>query len=347
MKVVAVFQFYFPFVIPRDANWPSAFIGIDFPDLGKQVQLRPRGMTEALFPEDIDRTLSGMTLSMSRISLPQADVNFRTKDRCIDRVEVRVHGEVEDSERVKDPDVQEEFHRPAIRATNSLMEHLRILSGVPFVSGVEADYRPEDGSLHILNPRTTSWFSGVDGSRLPAYEGDINAQADSGAIRSPERGSVTADDLKVGMQSGEQPPLALSVLIDAEEYLILGRLRDSVVCLGTACEIASNEYLASGGRGKSEGRGIKRILRSHKSFAEKRFHLVPIRISGRSLKKEDEETFDQLEEMFQTRNAFVHEGRPRPRPNWEAQTLDEALVGQYLRSSKKAVGWIRGLSNGP
>jgi hypothetical protein len=58
MKAIALFQFYFTFVFPRDNDWQNQGSAFQFPDLLAQV--RPMNLEEELFPRDIDKTLSTM-----------------------------------------------------------------------------------------------------------------------------------------------------------------------------------------------------------------------------------------------------------------------------------------------
>ncbi|HXH72957.1 MAG TPA: hypothetical protein VNI58_09115, partial [Mariprofundaceae bacterium] len=99
MKAIALFQFYFPYVLPRDNDWQNQRVAFQFPDLLAFV--RPRNLEEELFPEDIDKTLSSMQLILSRLSLPASSASHVVKDLCLDRIEVRVEGELESQENVK------------------------------------------------------------------------------------------------------------------------------------------------------------------------------------------------------------------------------------------------------
>src|SRR6476620_11857970 len=96
MKATIVFQFYLSYILPRGDDWPTNPIGIQLPDF--IVLLRPRSLEEELFPETIDKTLSTMALSLRRVSLPQASGAMVVRDRCYDRIEVRVDGELPEIE---------------------------------------------------------------------------------------------------------------------------------------------------------------------------------------------------------------------------------------------------------
>ncbi len=122
MRAIAVFQFYFPYVLPRAPDWPEAPISFTFP--GWTVSVLPRGLNEELFPQDIDKTLSTMSLSLARVTAPTSAVSITVRDRCHDRVEVQVHGEVGSPEDVTRADTQAGFMGVAILACNAFLEHL-------------------------------------------------------------------------------------------------------------------------------------------------------------------------------------------------------------------------------
>src|SRR5919109_5506883 len=175
MKTVVVFQFYFPYVLPRADDWPSGHIGFQFPEF--TVGLHPRNPDEELFPHEIDQTLSTVSLSLTRLSLPTGLTSLTVRERCHDRIEVRVHGEIDSPSDAKREAIQEKFRDIAVRACNVFLNHCRVVARSPFVIGVERNYRIEDGRFYILTPHTITWFSGEDGSFLPAYEGDVNGAA--------------------------------------------------------------------------------------------------------------------------------------------------------------------------
>lgn len=340
MKVVAQFQFYFTFIIPRGNDWPSTFIRMDFPDPGKAVMLRPRPVDEDLFPNDIDQTLAGMTLSLSRLSQPAGSLTLVVRDRCLDRVEARVESDVASLEDVLSSPVQEGFESVAIRATNSFLEHCRVLAEAPFVSGVERHYRLQDGRYYMVNPHTIAWFRGDTGACIPAYEGGVNATAGSGAVRSPERGQIPVRALTDSLSQDELPALALSLLMDAEEQLVLLRLRESILSLASACEVASNVYIEQ--LNAATDPTVRAILASRASFAEKRFDQIPKHLSGCTLKAEDLASFELLEKLYRERNNIIH-GKADPRRG-SRLGLEPIELRKRLEASRAAVEWLATLS---
>jgi hypothetical protein len=339
MKAIAVFQFYFPYVLPRADDWPRDPIGFQFPNY--VVGLHPRNPDEELFPHEIDQTLSTMALTLSRISLPTGLTSLTVAERCHDRIEVRVHGELESPGDAKRDDIQEQFLSAAVNASNIFLSHCRVVARSPFVVGVERHYRIEDGQYYLLTPHTITWFNGDDGNFLPVYEGNVNGRASSGALRSPESGSANFDALNQSIQAGEYPSLPHSLIVDAEEYLRTQRLREAIISLGTACEVASDEYLIRIARAGEPQ--VKRILRRRDSFAKKRYHLLTHYLSSRSLKNEDLDNFNSIEKMYQVRNNLAHRGQLSFEDAGTAIRVDQPLATSFLAASEAAINWVAGI----
>jgi hypothetical protein len=339
MKAIAVFQFYFTYVLPRADDWPSGHIGFQFPEF--TVGLHPRTPEEELFPHEIDKTLSTMSLSLTRVSLPTGLTSLRVRERCHDRIEVRVHGDIDLPSDAKREDIQEKFSDVAVRACNVFLNHCRVAARSPFVIGVERTYRIEDGLFYILTPHTITWFSGENGSLLPAYEGNVNGAACSGSVRSPESGTISFAAVQQSLQSGEHPNLPQSLLVDAEEHLRTQRLREAIISLSTACEVASNAYLNRTGRNGEPQ--VKKILNSHNSFAQRRYHLVTDHLNGRSFKNEDFANFELIEKAYRTRNNLAHQGRLFFEDAGNVVDVNQQLATQFLTASEAAIAWVMSL----
>lgn len=326
-------------MLPRADDWPLGHIGFQFPEF--KVGLHPRNPDEELFPHEIDKTLSTVSLTLSRVSLPTGLTSLTVRDRCHDRIEVRVHGEIDSPGDAKGDDVQEKFRDVAVRACNVFLNHCRVTARSPFVVGVERQYRIEDGRFIMLTPHTITWFNGEDGSFLPAYEGDVNAALSSGAVRSPESGTTSFAALQQSLQAGEHPNLPRSLIVDAEEHLRTQRLREAVISLGTACEVASNDYLNRTGR--SAEPQVRRILSRRESFGEKRYHLLTDYLNGRSFKNEDFANFEFIEKAYRTRNNLAHQGRLFFEDAGSVVDVNQQLATQFLAATEAAIAWITSL----
>lgn len=74
-------------------------------------------------------------------------------------------------------------------------------------------------------------------------------------------------------------------------------LGEGVVNLASACEIETTQYIDR--KGMSGNPDVRDILRAKKqSFAERRYHHLNLRISGRSLKAEGHESIQTTEEYL-------------------------------------------------
>lgn len=336
MKVVAIFQFYLPYVLPRADDWKQRRFAFDSP--GYFVEVHPREFDEELFPGEIDKTLSTTTLTLRRLSLPPSLVCYTTKDRCYDRIEVRVRGELAPAGDAKEITTQETFLEVAIRCCNILLGHCRVASGTAFITGIQRNYRPADKRYYIITPYSVTWFDADAGIPVPAYSGDANAACSGGAVSSPERGSVSMELIVQSLKKGEQPDLAESLLIDAEEMIVTQRLREAIIAQGTACEVAGDEYLRR--TGKAADPNVKRIIKSQDSFAEKRFHHIPHLVNGRSLKREDPPTFQVIEKLYRTRNSLVHEGTLQYVEAGSVIKVNQSIATEFLEASRRAVRWL-------
>ncbi|MFZ3079229.1 MAG: hypothetical protein WA109_06040 [Bellilinea sp.] len=336
MKVIALFQFYFPYVLPRDNSWQNQVVVFHFPELLAKV--RPRNLEEDLFPNDIDKTLSSMQYTLSRLSLPVSSVSRAVKDLCHDRIEVGVEGELVSKENVRNPELHASYSQTAIFACNTFINHCRVVTHMPFIVGVEEHYRLQDSTFYVVTPHSISWLGEECGEPLPAYLGERNATASPGAILSPERGMVSMSSIMQNMSVDIEPSLVNSLLLDAKERIITLRIREAVLSIGTACEVAANEYLRR--KGKANDRQVKKILTQKISFAEKRFHYITDTLDGRSLKREDESIFDLVEKAYRARNNIAHEGRAEFEDEGEITIVDAKISNKFLDAAERAVKWL-------
>ena len=95
MKVVALFQFYLPYFLPRTAEWSEApYLQNKFDVEGQLVHVHPRKADEELFPSPIDKLLAESKIKVeSDFILPVgAPDEIFVRDRCFDRIEAQVYG---------------------------------------------------------------------------------------------------------------------------------------------------------------------------------------------------------------------------------------------------------------
>lgn len=338
MKVISLVQFYLDYVLPRAEDWVNR--GLEFEEERFRVIVRLRNPEEELFPNGIDKTLSSMELSLTRLNFPQGKRKLLVSDGCFDRIEVQVERNVPEIKSIQQEEVQSSFLQIAIKYGNRFLHHCRVVSKSPFVHGIKQHYRLEDQRFYILTPRTISWFDGESGKSLPVYEG-VNATATSGAIQSPERGCVSIAQVIESLKVSVEPNLSYSFLVDSEEMLRTGRLREAVVSMAISCEVAVHEFIRR--KGKFNDPEVKRIAKSRLSFADKYLDSICNFIAGRSLKIDDIETFKKMRNVYRVRNNIVHEGRSYYSDGKIDIIVNEKLGSEFLRATRSTVNWLKQL----
>jgi hypothetical protein len=144
------------------------------------------------------------------------------------------------------------------------------------------------------------------------------------------------------MQAGG-PPLHLTLLIDAEEAIYSLRLREAVLSMASAVEIAATRYSEShGGR---TNRAIREVIsQTGLSFAKRYFHQMPLAINNKSFKKEQGDLFRLVEQMYQQRNSLMHTGSFDE--SIDSSGADrQKLAYAWYKASLSAVRWLDGLSS--
>ena len=340
MTVAAVCQFYFPYVLPRAPDWEGNGLAFQLPSV--QVRVRGRSLNEDLFPAEIDVTLSSMVASLSRLSLPVSTITRTVRDISCDRVECLVISEVVSLQEVMDRDVQSAYRNAAIRVCNLFLDHCRVVARSPFVTGVEVHYRLQDASYHVITPHTIRWITFPSEERIPAYSGGVNAMASSGAIAAPERGGASFAEIRDALANGASPDLAVGLLLDAKERLVTLRLREAVIAIASACEIASDRFIER--KGQRQIRAIELILRDRSlSFAHKRFDSIPQLVSMRSLLQEDPDSFEQITHAYRARNNLAHAGELSYEQAGISVEVDAPVATKFLYAGEQAVSWLESL----
>ena len=175
--------------------------------------------------------------------------------------------------------------------------------------------------------------------QTPNYDGQANARSSAGAIRSPERGAVTFSTLCEALQLGE-PDLVHSLLVDGEEALVTLRLREAVLFLAVACEVAANEFLDR--KGLLSDPAIKKLITARRSFAQKRFLDIPTHLSIPSLRDDDSVTYDLIELLYRARNAVAHASELEFTRNDVDVIVTPDLASLMLDAATRATDWLRG-----
>lgn len=330
MQVEAVFQFYLPYELPRTDDWKRAGLLLEGPEFVADV--RPRGAGEALFPTDIDTKLSELTLEGDKAPV---------RVGCWDRIEVRVWREVASDDELQREETTQRFLGAATRACDQFLYLCRVGLRHPFIKPLERAYVFEEDEVRILAPYSVTWVAAEDGRYLNAYGEGAYARCFA-EKRRPIRGSISMSRIAERAEAGELPSLARSLLVDAEEGIVVGHLREAVLGLAIGCEVASNEYVR--GKGMEKDPTVREILSEEDiSFAERRFHRLPEHVSERSLKKEDPDAFRLVQNMYRARNEIMHKGLLRYREERSWIAVDERVGASFLGACWTAVDWLADL----
>lgn len=335
MQVNCVVQVYLPYLLPRGEGWEGVGFTAIQDDL--ELRIRPRDLNEELFPNTADQGLSAMRLELQRLSLPTASVGLTARDYALDRIEALITGEI-DPNQLEPPQLEQRLLEPCVLVVNLFLQHLRVLTGARFLAPLGEHFRLEDRKRYYLFPRTLTFFNAETGQPIRVH-GKSNAIMSPGTFHSPERGNVHIDNVIRAIQSGP-PNLERSLLIDAEESLTTLRLREFILNLAMACEVASNQFLVRKGA-QSDGQ-IADILRSVDSFAVKRFDSIPRHLGLPSLRIEDNDTFDLVEQLYRARNSVVHEASLEFTHNGNQVEVDVELATEMYLAAKNAISWLDG-----
>lgn len=315
------------------------------------MNVHPRRADERLFPAPIDEQLAEARIPLEPnfdqpgIVVPvDAPTEITVRDRCLDRVEVQVYGEVASREDCAEGEVTWQYRRCAISACNKFLHLCRTVARDPDITGLTWYYNFDHGRCYFGPPHSLIWFDADTLEALRDDQGRTLWIALSGSVRSPIRLPVDFDLITQSFTRAEQD-LAADILVSAKGLLISEQLQEGVINLASACEIAATRYIDR--KGMSNDRQVKAITAARQlhSFAERHFHLVPLHIDGRSLRNEDPDTFDLIENAYRTRNKLAHTGELAYHDSASRTTITvtRSMTIEFFKASERAVEWINNL----
>jgi len=349
MKVVALFQIYLPYFLPRTPQWSEAKnFQFQFEVEGRLVNVHPRKAGEKLFPSPIDEQLSQAKIELephfaeSGLIIPvDAPTEISVRDRCFDRIEAQVYGEVASSEECASAEVTFAYRRCAISACNKFLYLCRTVARDPDITGLTWYYSFDQERCFFAPPHSLIWFDAETREALRDDQGRDFCTALSGSVRSPVRLPVEFDLITQSFSRADQD-LPVELLVSAKERLIAEQLQEGVINLASACEIAATRYIER--KGKSSDPQVKAIVdaRWNHSFAERHFHLVPSYIDGRSFKSDDPNAFSLLEKAYWTRNKLAHSGELAYKDPASRTTtvVTRSMTIDFFNGCESAVEWI-------
>lgn len=338
LKVRGIYQFYLGYVLPRLEGGVNAEpIGLQAEEF--QAIVSPRSLGEPLFPSDIDVSLASMTLTIQRNEGTEGGMELAVAASCFDRVQVMLDWCPDFEERDVEDELELSIER-AVAAVDYYLEHYRHAARSPHVLPIARSWRPQDGRFYIGVPFSISWFNMDDnGAPLSVLTGDVNAHASSGAIKSPESGASSLEELNASLRTGAEPPLHLSLLIDADGYIQTLGLREATLALASACEIAGQ--LLVGRSGGNANESVRLVLASKNiSFADRYYNRLPEAVGVESLVARHEKCFNLVEEMYRQRNSLIHSGAFKENVAALRRAERQKLVHSWLMAAREAVDWI-------
>lgn len=249
MKVMALFQIYVPYFLPRTKEWSDPpYLQHHFDIEGQFVNVHPRKADEPLFPNAVDKELSELEIPLpSDFIIPTgAPSTIVLRDRCFDRLEAQVFGDVISKEDCRKPEVMFAYRRSAISACNKFLYHCRIAGRDGEIRGLIWQYSFDDDRCYFPYPHTLIWFDGETKTVLRDEKGN-ELWTRAGAVRSPFRMPISLDEVNASLIAHKEPSLPISLLVSAKNQLMLEEFHEGLVNLSSACEIASTRFIQRNG----------------------------------------------------------------------------------------------------
>lgn len=347
MKVIAVIQIYLPYFLPRTPEWSEdPYYQHYFSVEGQLVYVHPRKADERLFPSPIDEQLAEGKIKIESGFIIPIDVpaEFSLRDRCLDRIEAQVYGEVTTQDECLKAEVNFAYRRLALGACHKFLYHCRVAAGDPDIGGLVWHYSFDHDRCFLTFPHSLIWFDADTKEPLRDEKGHVLGVAQGGSVRLPVRAPVELSEVQRSLSSSDHPSLTAALLVSAKERIMLDQLGEGVVNLASACEIATTQYIDRKGMGGSAD--VKNILRAKKqSFAERRFHHLTFHIDGKSLKTEDPDAFDVIEKTYRARNSVAHSGvlSYKDPSSGNVIVVTRSSTINFFRGCERAIYWIESL----
>jgi hypothetical protein len=346
MKVLALFQIYLPYFLPRTPDWSAAPFFQHFFDIeGQRVNVHPRKADEQLFPNPIDKELAKLEVPIHSDFIVPSDAPraIALRDRCFDRIEAQVLGEVVNKDLCRQPEVTFAYRRSAISACNKFLYHCRVVGRDAEIGGLSWHYSFDHDRCYFSYPHTLIWFDAETKEILTDIGGKPFWTAQSGSLRSPARVPIDFSVVNASLSANQEPKLYTALLVSAKEKLMLDQRHEGVVGLASACEVASTQFIQR--KGLSSDPVVTQLLREHKSFAKKRYDDITHFAVGRSLKAENPAVFTLLENAYKTRNSAVHDGQLKYYDSTLSQEVlvTRSMANAFFRACETAIDWIDAL----
>lgn len=327
MKVVACFQFYLPYLLPRHTDWKGKSLNLTTPPF--RISVTPRDSDEPVLAKN-----DGFSMSMKIVTSSVADSHSRKattpEDSCCDRLQVAVEGDIERIEMTREDQTRGRFAEAAIESANIFIEHCRVLARQPDMTGLRREV--VSGKIEGSQfPYSLWWYD-------PAAKKWLHGMSAGGAISVLLHNAISWETILKQIEVSINPPLQRALLLDARQRFAREQLREAILAAATAIEVASNLYIdALGADGRPD---VMKLLDARKPFAEKRFNSVTQLLSNRSLKTEDAALYELVLRLYRVRNDIAHHGVLVEDEVIVDRTSAIRVVKEFLDAADRAVAWL-------
>jgi hypothetical protein len=222
----------------------------------------PERLKKRLFPTVIDQELRDLRIRVEWDSaLPtDAPTEIALRDRCFDRLEAQVFGEVASHKDCLKAEVTFAYRRLALSACNSFLYHCRLAGRDPDIQGLDWHYSFDHDRCYFTFPHSLVWFDVETKQVVRDDQGHPLWTAQPGYLRTPVRLPVELNALQQSFVLNKEPNIPVALLVSAKQHLQSDHLHEGIINLASASEIACTRYVEGKSlRGSSK---VKAVLGS-------------------------------------------------------------------------------------
>ncbi len=340
IKVIAQYQIYLDYFLPRASDWEKNGINIKLTSMDMIISIIPRSMDEPLFPDPTDEILSSMVINIKAVDKFDNDPGFEFKPKIFDRVTLQLFFNVDSEAELTSQKFRDEKLLTSIRQLNYFLEHCRAESLSPFVHLIPIIYMPEENRSIINVPHTETYFDQLTGNALNIFstpKGFFNSNCRSGEFAAPESGSISFDQVCSSLLRGA-PDVVKLLLADSFSFVRSERLREAIFLAATAFEVQADRLLDV--LNEDQYSSINDIEKNRsKSIVEKRLNLIPQLVFGERFP--DEVTYLKVIYLYRTRNKVSHEAKLYFCDNDNNEIVpDNFQVHEMIVATTQAILWL-------
>lgn len=334
MKVIAYFQFYLPYLLPRHDDWKGQSIRFNTSEF--EIVISPRGADEPVILEN-DKFILSMRIETKSVADQHSVKSASAEGECCDRLQVAVVGEVANEAATRDRLLLEKYMAVAIDAANIFIDHCRVLATQPGMTKLSRSIASAD----ISGPQFpySIWWQDAETRKW------LHGTGSGGSVQALIQNPVSWTTINTEIGKSIEPELSKSLILDARQRFYAEDFREAVLAMAMACEVASNLYVERMGA-TADPETAKVLAAKNKSFADKRFHLAPQHLSSRSLRLEKLATFSRLERLYRVRNGIVHRGVLEEEGTITDRKSEIQVVSDFLSTAEESIHWLSSIQKG-